>query len=329
MIRTSIIIPTYNRQEHLSRQLHCLCEQQGGHVTEVLVCDDGSSSDTEATLEPFRGRLPGLRLFRQPDLGFRAGQARNMGIRAAGGDILIFIDDDLLLPRDFVAQHVAAHEQRVNGSPLKSLVIGFRHRSSHIAGEIPTLEEILESCPDDRVEHIGPDGDGVAAHRHPWFFIYSCNLSVTNVPGEVWFNEDFHGWGMEDIELGYRLVTRNGFQVVSQPAARVLHIEAVQPRDPFRCEERGLEPHYDSYVHNTVQFIDAYPEDRELAELLTAELRWYVRDSDGQHWIKNGYENDAAAVLDEVRRLRSAAARDVEEPRATPTTAQAPSSGAR
>ena len=133
--------------------------------------------------------------------------------------------------------------------------------------------------------------------------MYSCNLSLPNDPKRVWFNEDFVGWGMEDIELGYRLV-RSAFQVVVQPTARVLHIEAVQPRDPFQCEERGLVPQYDSYVRNTVQFIDTYPDDSQLIEVLGSELRWYVRDDTGRHWVKNGLENDADAVIAEERRVR-------------------------
>jgi len=304
LTRASIIIPTYNRQELLSRQLLCLSKQQGDFIEEVLVCDDGSSTDTAATLEPFRSRLPGLTLLRQEDRGFRAGQARNMGILAARGEVLLFIDDDLLLPSNFVAAHVTAHLERRNGSPSRRIVIGFRHRASGIEGEIPTMEEILSSCPDDRVEHIGPEGLEVLSHPHPWFFVYSCNLSVTREPSTVWFNEDFVGWGMEDTELGYRLV-REGFQVVSQPKARVLHIEAHLPRAPFRCEERELKPQYDSYVQNAVQFIDTYPDDTELAMLLTSELRWYVRDEEGQHWIKNGFENDADAVVAEARRIRA------------------------
>lgn len=329
-MRASIIIPTYDRQELLRRQLACLAAQQGDLIEEVLVCDDGSPSDTGATLEPFRGRLPGLRLFRQEDRGFRAGQARNMGLAAARGEIVIFLDDDLLLPADFVAEHVAAHRERRNGSPQKSLVIGFRHRASRIAGELPTTEEILASSPDDRAEHLGPDGAGLAAHPTPWFFVYSCNLSATNDREVLWFNEDFKGWGMEDIELGYRLVRHGGFQVICQPTARVLHIEAERPRDPFRCEERGLPPRYDSYVRNTVQLIDTYPDDGELARLLTAELRWYVRDAEGRHWVKNGHENDAEAVLAEERRLRRAATgSEGPEGRAPASSAGAPRARAR
>jgi len=302
-LRASIIIPTYDRQDLLARQLYCLTQQSGDFIEEVLICDDGSSTDTAESLRPFREKLPRLELFWQEDRGFRAGQARNMGIRKARGDILIFIDDDLLLPQDFVSEHVLSHTEVLNGSPAKRVVLGFRHRATGIAEEIPSLDEILASSPDDRVEHLGAEGGGIAAHPFPWFFVYSCNLSVTNNPKYVWFNEDFVGWGMEDIELGYRLV-RSGFQVVVQPSARVLHIEAPRPRDPFRCEERGLDPLYDSYVRNTVQFIDTYPDDSQLYEVLGSELRWYVRDETGRHWIKNGLENDAHAVIAEERRAR-------------------------
>ena len=308
-VRATIIIPTYNRPAHLARLLRCLAIQQGDVVEEVLVCDDGSSTDTAAAIAPFRGELRGLQLLRQDDLGFRAGQARNMGIRIAQGGVLIFLDDDLLLPASFVAEHLAAHAHRVNGTPSRRVVLGFRYRTERPVEGAPTVEEILASWPDDRVEHLGPDGEGIAVHRDPWFFTYSCNLSVPNDPDSVWFNEDFTGWGMEDIELGYRLVRSGGYHVVVQPGARVLHVEAVAPRDPFRCEERGLVPHYDSYVHNTVQFVDTYPGDRALYDLLVSELRWYVRDESGRHWVKNGFENDADAVVAEVRREQREAAR--------------------
>lgn len=305
-VRATVIIPTYNRPALLSRELQCLTRQRGDFIEEVLICDDGSTTDTAAAVEPFRSRLPNLRILHQEDLGFRAGQARNMGIREARGDILIFLDDDLLLPEGFVADHVAAHAQHLNGSSPHRVVLGFRHRTGKPIDDIPSLEDIVESFPDDRVVHLGPGGEGIAAHLHPWFFVYSCNVSMPNDPNQIWFNEDFTGWGMEDIELGYRLV-HQGYQVVVHPEARVLHVEAPDPRDPFRCEERGLPPHYDSYVHNTVQFIDTYPEDGELLHLLGSELRWYIRDETGQHWIKNGHENDAEAVIAEVRRIRAEA----------------------
>lgn len=309
-MRASVIIPTYDRPELLGRVLACLAEQEGDAVHEVLVCDDGSPSDTAAVLHPLEGRIPGLRLLWQPDLGFRAGQARNLGIRVASGDVLIFIDDDVLLPSDFVLQHLAAHVGAGNGRPARQIALGFRHRTHTApAHTCPIREEMLSGDPDDRIETLGLDGHGLDRSPHPWFYVYSCNFSVTRTP-EVVFDEDFLGWGMEDLELGYRL-WREGFKVVMAPLARVLHVEDPHPRDPFRCVERGLEPTYDSYVRNTVQLMDLYPDDPVLQRVLSADLRWYVHDATGQHWVKDGHEHDAAEVIRAVRR----------EHRARPTVA--------
>ncbi|MCP4867158.1 MAG: glycosyltransferase [Proteobacteria bacterium] len=302
-MRATVIIPTYNRPDLLRRQLACFAEQTGSALCEVLVCDDGSSTDTLGAMAPFRDRIPGLRHLWQPDLGFRAGQARNLGIREAIGDVLLFVDDDLLFPADFVERHVAAHREVMNGKPARRVVLGFRSRTmTPPAGAVPTATEMRGTDGDDRVELIGEHGEGIDGHPHPWFFVYSCNFSVPRLD-EVTFAEDFEGWGMEDTELGYRLV-KAGWEVVVRPEARVLHVEDPAPRDPFRCTERGLPPQYDSYVTNAVQFIDMYPDDRELYDMLAPELRWYVRDPTGKHWIKNGHENDADAVIATVRRER-------------------------
>jgi glycosyltransferase involved in cell wall biosynthesis len=298
-LRATVIIPTYNRPALLGRLLACLAVQDGDALLEVLVCDDGSSTDTQAAMAPFSDRIPGLMRLRQEDEGFRAGRARNMGIRAARGDILIFLDDDLSFCSDFVAEHVAAHRDARG----HRIVLGFRRRTTvPPRSAVPTAEEMEGTDIDDRAELIGPVGEGIAGHPQPWFFVYSCNFSVPNEPGLVWFDESFEGWGMEDTELGYRLV-RHGFEVVVRSAARVLHVEDPVPRDPFRAMERGLQPQYDSYVRNMVQFLDKYPDDDDLRAQLVPELRWYTWD--GGHWVKNGHENDAQAVMQSVRDQRA------------------------
>jgi hypothetical protein len=51
-----------------------------------------------------------VRWLRQPNGGPAA--ARNAGFRASGGDLILFIDDDILVPPDLVRAHVAAHRRR-------------------------------------------------------------------------------------------------------------------------------------------------------------------------------------------------------------------------
>lgn len=304
-VKATVVIPTYQRSARLRQLLACLVGQEG--LAEAIVCDDGSHDDTRAVAQSFEHQLP-LVYCHQEDLGFRAGQARNMGIRRATGEVVIFVDDDVLLAADFVREHLRAHA----AFERPAIVIGFRHRTFEAPAAQPTLEEIARGEPDDRVAVLGIDGTPVTSHPRPWVYVYSCNFSVRRGVPDLVFAEDFHGWGMEDIELGYRLHKRGGLPILAAPRARVLHVEDPAPRDPFRCEERNLTPRYDTYVRNAVQFMDMHPEDRDLEGWVRSDIRWFVQDEDG-HWVKNGYENDVDVVIarcrEELARMGASPAR--------------------
>lgn len=298
-MKATVVIPTYRRSARVGQLLECLVTQRGDALSQVIVCDDGSPDDTAQVVESFRGRLP-LEYRFQPDLGFRAGQARNMGIRAADAEILIFVDDDVLVADDFVLEHVRAHAAQ----PHPSIVIGYRHRAFTPPARQPTLEEIAAGEPDDRVAVLGSDGTPVRAHPRPWVYVYSCNFSVRRGSPELLFHEGFSGWGMEDIELGYRLWRKAQMPIVAAARARVLHVEDPAPRDPFRCEERTLPPSYDTYVRNAVLFMDLHPDDPDVADWVRRDLCWYVADEHGR-FVKNGHANDVESVLRRCRQDRT------------------------
>jgi glycosyltransferase involved in cell wall biosynthesis len=295
-VQATVVIPTYRRADRLRALLACLTQQEGGRLARVVVCDDGSPDDTEAVARSFEDRLPLVYAW-QEDLGFRAGQARNLGIERAIGDVVIFVDDDVLVRPDFVRAHIEAH--RRGG---RSVAIGYRHRVDRFEGSVPSLEEVLSAERDDRlIELTAP----VSEHPTPWVYVYSCNFSVTLGGPELFFDDGFSGWGLEDTELGYRLWSA-GYAIVEADDARVLHVEDPSPRDPFRCEVRALPPSYDTYVKNAVYFMDKHPHDASLRSFVRGDLRWYVEDERGR-WVKNGYENDVDYVIDRCReQLREA-----------------------
>ena len=306
-LTATVVIPTYARAERLRALLECLTRQEGHALLRVVVSDDGSPDHTEDVVRSFEDRLPVLYAW-QEDLGFRAGQARNMGIERAVGDVVIFVDDDVLVRTDFVMQHLAAHARQGSG---RSVAVGYRHRTHAAPVGVPGPVEVHDAERDDRLlELSGPVGE----HRTPWLYVYSCNFSVTRRHPELRFDEGFSGWGHEDTELGYRL-HRSGHAIVDAPLAPVLHVEDPRPRDPFRCEVRGLPPVYDTYVHNLVYFLDKHPGDPELGAFVRGDLRWYVLDDAGR-WVKNGYANDVEFVIERCRqqiRLRQAARRAAAE----------------
>lgn len=93
----SVIIPTLNRARLLKRTLFSLFEQTSAHAFEVIVVDNGSTDHTRAVVEGYQ-RQNGASLSYVFDdrPGLLVG--RNVGAHRAQGDILSFIDDDVIVP---------------------------------------------------------------------------------------------------------------------------------------------------------------------------------------------------------------------------------------
>ncbi len=293
MLRASLIIPTYNRSSVLARTLDQLSWVRQRHLSQVIICDDGSTDDTTKVCASFRAILP-LEYCRHNDDGFRAAAARNMGIRRATGDVLIFLDDDCLPLPGFVAAHCAVH---AGAAPVVGL--GLRHRLTELpSGGSVDARLLAAGEPDDRDPFIRRE---TFQHPYPWKLAYSCNLSIRRDHPEAFFDQRFRGWGMEDTDLGYRLWrSHTAYRVVD--GASVLHIEDCAPRDPFRREALSIEPDYTSYLRNCRRILDKYPDETQLWESLLPDLQWYRFDSARGRWLKDGQRHDPMEVLDEMAR---------------------------
>ena len=106
--KASVTVTTFNRKEQLKNVLAALDGQQGrfSDSFEVLVADDGSTDGAEDLVNG----LIAERSYRYPLRYFNthlthvfgAGMARNLGIRNARGEYLLFIDDDCMPHRRWV-----------------------------------------------------------------------------------------------------------------------------------------------------------------------------------------------------------------------------------
>ena len=107
----SVVIAAYQRPETLSALLRDLAAQDEpcAAAFEVIVVDDGS--DPPLNRESGVNIPAGLnvRLVRQANAG--PGAARDLGIRSAGGAVIVVVDDDMHVPPSFVAAHLAAHHE--------------------------------------------------------------------------------------------------------------------------------------------------------------------------------------------------------------------------
>jgi GT2 family glycosyltransferase len=104
----SVVVPTYNRREIVSRTLNTLFAQSLPAADfEIIAVVDGS---TDGTANALRKLTPPcrLRVIEQENRGLAG--ARNTGYRAAETDLVLFLDDDMLCDPELVAAHVRAHE---------------------------------------------------------------------------------------------------------------------------------------------------------------------------------------------------------------------------
>ncbi len=109
----SVVIPCFNQARYLAAAVASVRAQGAGPAIECVVVDDGSTDDSAAVAS----RLD-VRLIRQTNRGVSA--ARNAGLSATRGDLVVFLDaDDELLP-DAIAAEVAA----LDAAPDALAVVG-------------------------------------------------------------------------------------------------------------------------------------------------------------------------------------------------------------
>ncbi len=211
MVKVSIIIPTYNRFARLKQVLAALCLQTYPLTDfEVIVVSDGSSDGTEAYLQtaelPFQTRL-----FQQQNQGPAA--ARNRGVAESTGDLLLFIDDDVVPAPQLIAEHVRTHEN----SSEDIVVIGPMLTPPDFEPS-PWLQWMHERYIDQYMLMT----TGKMQPSATQFYTGNASLKRHHFLAVRGFNTRFRR--AEDVELAYRL-EKHGLRFEFQAAAVGYHYE--------------------------------------------------------------------------------------------------------
>lgn len=108
----SIVIPTYNRSEQLSKVIDFILQSEIDDASEVeiIVVDDGSPQSVQPVIDSKNPSAPfSIKLIRQENAG--PAKARNTGFFAARNRIVLFIDDDILVTPTLIKEHLNAHRK--------------------------------------------------------------------------------------------------------------------------------------------------------------------------------------------------------------------------
>ncbi len=192
----SIIIPTYNRLPILQKCLRAMEDQDFEQPYELLVVDDGSTDGTVEFLQSNTSTFPHVRLVQQDHGG--AAIARNLGIDLAEGEVIVFIDSDLVVTPRFLS----AHAQALAGND-QAFTYGLVINTNDF--EQPTSAKI-------KVQDIS------------MAFFATGNVAIA----KHWlvkagkFDPSFRQYGWEDLELGVRLKNL-GLKLIKCPEAVGYH----------------------------------------------------------------------------------------------------------
>jgi glycosyltransferase involved in cell wall biosynthesis len=192
---------------------------------ELIVAADGCTDTTAEAVTAHYARR--ARVLTQSAAG--AAAARNRGASNARGDLLLFLDDDVIAAPGLVAAHVAAHEDL---GALRA-VVGPYQLEPPVGGDFlqEALYEFWKGLFDSMAE---PD------HLVTYQDCVSGNLSMTPVTFRRvnGFSELFPACGIEDYELGVRLLSM-GADLRFAPRARARHLETTDLRSSLARNRRG------------------------------------------------------------------------------------------
>ena len=214
----SVVIPTHERRETVLRTVRSLAGQDETDF-EVVAVVDGSTDGTAAALRALH--LPfELTVIEQPNQGGAA--ARNAGAAQASGEILLFLDDDMVAERAMLAEHRRSHEAGA-GVVLGDFPI-------HPDSPETVLSQGVGRWARRRREQLA-----VSAAEVPLVELITGQMSIARSAFEelggfdVGFTRDGL-YGGEDLDFGYR-ARRAGLRIVFNPEAISRQYYAVDPSD--------------------------------------------------------------------------------------------------
>ena len=214
-IDVSVILPTFNRRGLLYASFFMLLKQNPSNVTyEILILDSGNDDTPQLFGKAAKQTHCSVRYI-QIQKGCNRSLIRNEGAKNARGGLLIFLDNDILVPHDFIEKHFKAHQNSDNLVALnkrKSLTGFYPHKIGY--GLISKHFNLFEDLPyyNDVREPFILQKEKLQSIHDNWSFLFSHSFSILkkNFISLGGFNILFgENWGHEDVELGVRAQKSN------------------------------------------------------------------------------------------------------------------------
>jgi glycosyltransferase involved in cell wall biosynthesis len=255
MLKTSVIIPTFNRPAELTKCIRSVLAQSA-KPDEVIIIDDGSLSAPPLKKECAERGIYYLYIKKEkPGLA----ESRNVGAKVAQGNIIFYFDDDVILSSEYIEEVLKVYEEdkeksfggvegvKSNITPL-SASQHFRKIFHMIFLTIGLKEG--KDLPSGFVTDFGTKGVPLEKVQQVDFFHGYAMSFRKEIFQEFSFDEKkYQRYGLgEDQDFSYRVSKK--YKLVVTPRARLLHLESEKMRPDQERIGRNL------IIHRFIFFRD-------------------------------------------------------------------------
>lgn len=209
MVEVSIIIPNYNGEKLLEKNLSCVIKAAEGYDSEVMVVDDAS---TDGSVALIRENFPQVRLIiKEKNEGFAS--TVNLGVEKASGKVVVLLNTDVRPEKDLL-DYLLPHFEEENvfavGGLDKSIESGKVVGRGRGAGKFSQGFLIHRwADPNKGTDTLWVSGGSGAFDRKKWLELGGMRTI---------YNPFYY----EDIDLSWRAQKR-GWRVLLEPQAVVVH----------------------------------------------------------------------------------------------------------
>lgn len=207
----SVVICTFNREEPLIHVLELLKGQTVAPL-ETLVIDQSLDHKKE-TRDYFQTNKNRIRVLNLPYPSTTA--ARNLAIKEVRGELVLFLDDDVLFHPTLIEYHLDNyHEPSLGAVTGKVLYTGSEENELPWAARITRSGKYLRNF--------------TTNQRCPVPTLYGCNMSIRRSVLEETGEFDLNYWGnflWEEVDYALQ-IRKRGYRILYDPRAAVFHVMA-------------------------------------------------------------------------------------------------------
>ncbi len=226
----SVIIPVYNRANVIGGCLDSLMEQSyPSEKIEIIIADDGSTDHIKDVAHKYP-----VKLVRQPHTGMPA--ARNLGIKHASGEIIVFFDDDTIVDKDWIKSAVEVYAKydnvggvtgKIKDVPLQKIKKGIFGKIMKVYAKVFGISGFFVAL--DGIGEVLPTGFTVTNFHEvekecKVEILSGCNMSFHKKAMEEvgLFDNEYIAY-YDDHDYSCR-VSKKGYNLYATPKALVDHL---------------------------------------------------------------------------------------------------------